>query len=192
MQRNVRTFIAVEVSAEVRIRAGRLIAQLEAAGANVRWVKPEHLHLTLKFLGDVDLRDVPEVCAAMARATADVPPFTLRLAGAGAFPNATNPRTVWIGSDVGIDEMSVLHERLEAELGSLGFRREHRRFRPHLTIGRVRNADRGMQALGAALAENRGFLAGVIDVDEVVVFSSELMRSGPIYEPLASAPLQGL
>ena len=78
MQRTVRTFIAVEISSEVRSRAARLISQLEATGANVRWVKPEQMHLTLKFLGDVDLREIPEVCAAVSQATADVPPFSLR------------------------------------------------------------------------------------------------------------------
>jgi 2'-5' RNA ligase len=191
MQRSPRTFIAVEISSEVRMRAGRLIGRLEATGANVRWVKPEQLHLTLKFLGDVDLREIPEVCAAVARATATVPPFTLRIAGAGAFPNLGHPRTVWLGADEGVGEMSVLHERIDEALAELGFRAEHRQFRPHLTIGRVRNAESGMSALAEALSENRDFVAGVIDVDEVVTFSSELERSGPIHEPLATAALEG-
>jgi 2'-5' RNA ligase len=191
MQRSVRTFIAVEISSEVRLRAGRLIGRLEATAASVRWVKPEHLHLTLKFLGDVDLRDIPEVCAAVAQATATVPPFSLRIAGAGAFPNLVRPRTVWLGADEGVGEMSVLHERIDDALTALGFRAEHRQFRPHLTIGRVRNADSAMSPLVEALAENRDFVAGVIDVDEVVTFSSELERSGPIHEPLATAALAG-
>jgi 2'-5' RNA ligase len=191
MQRVVRAFIAVEISAEVRLRAGRLIARLEATGANVRWVKPEDLHLTLKFLGDVDLRDVPEVCSAVARAAATISPFTLRIAGAGAFPNATKPRTVWLGADEGVGEMGHLHERLGTSLAEIGFRPEQRRFRPHLTIGRVRSADRGMIALAETLNENRDFVGGVVDVDEVVTFSSELQRSGPIYEVLSTAPLEG-
>jgi 2'-5' RNA ligase len=192
MQRSVRTFIAVEISSEVQIRAARLIAKLEATGANVRWVKPEHMHLTLKFLGDVDLREIPEVCAAVERATADVPPFSLRLVGAGAFPNLSHPRTVWIGADEGADEIDALHKALDASLAEIGFRAEQRRFRAHLTIGRVRNADRGMAELAQVLAEHADYVAGVIDVDEVVTFSSELDRGGPIHEPLATAELGGL
>ena len=165
--------------------------QASGHGANVRWVKPEHLHLTLKFLGDVDLRDIPEVCAAMTRAAASVPPFTLRMVGAGAFPRESQPRTVWIGADEGTEEIAVLHERIEVALAELGFRREHRRFRPHLTIGRVRSADRGIEELARVLGENHDFVAGVVDVDEVVAFSSELDRAGPIHEALATAPLEG-
>jgi RNA 2',3'-cyclic 3'-phosphodiesterase len=191
MQRSVRTFIAVEISSEVRIRAGRLIARLAAAGADVRWVKPEHMHLTLKFLGDVDLREMPDVCAAVARAVSPLPPFNLRIAGTGAFPNATNPRTVWLGADEGVEEIAELEERIGVALADLGFRREQRRFRPHLTIGRVRHADQGMNELAQVLEEHKDYLAGVIDVDEVVTLSSELDRSGPTHEPLATAALQG-
>ena len=159
-----------------------------ATGADVRWVRPEHLHLTLKFLGDVDLRDIPDVCNAVAQAAASVPPFNLRIAGAGAFPSLDRPRTVWLGADEGVEEMQALHDQIDTALAGLGYRAEQRRFRPHLTIGRARSADR---ALADALEKNAEYVAGVIDVDEVVTFSSELERSGPIHEPLASAPLGG-
>ncbi len=191
MQRSLRTFIAVEISAEVRMRTARLISRLQETGANVRWVKPEHMHITLKFLGDVDLRDIPEVCAAVAHATVDLPPFSFRIAGAGAFPNLTQPRTVWLGVDEGADELTELYSRIEKSLGALGYPAEKRRFRPHLTIGRVRNADRGMAALADVLAEHADYVAGVVDVDEVVTFSSDLDREGPQHEPLATAELGG-
>ena len=84
---------------------------------------------------------------------------------------------MWLGADEGADEIAALHQRIEVALAELGFRREQRRFRPHLTIGRVRNADQGMDgARAAAGRERRIFVAGVIDVDEVVTFSSELER----------------
>ena len=150
------------------------------------------MHLTLKFLGDVDFREIPDVCAAVSRATADVPPFSLRIAGAGAFPNAAHPRTVWLGADEGADEIDALHKSLDESLAKIGFRAEPRRFRPHLTIGRVRNADRGMAELAQLLSESADYIAGVMDVDEVVTFSSELDRGGPIHEPLAGAPLEEL
>ncbi len=192
MQRTVRTFVAVEISHEVRSRAARLIAQLEPLADKVRWVRPEHLHLTLKFLGDVDLREVPQVCDTIAAAIADLPPFLLRIAGAGAFPTLAKPRTVWLGADEGVSEMQGLHDRIDAALSELGFRQEHRRFRPHLTIGRVRGeGGAGISALAEALAQQQDFVAGMVDVGEVVTFSSELDRSGPTYEALATAELTG-
>jgi 2'-5' RNA ligase len=155
-------------------------------------VKPEQMHLTLKFLGDVDMREIPQVCAAVERVTATIPPFSLRIMGAGAFPNLAHPRTVWLGADEGVEEIIALHDGLEASLAEMGFRAENRRFRPHLTIGRVRNADRGMEELAEVLAEHAEFVAGVIDVDEVVTFSSELERSGPTHEVLATTELRGM
>ncbi len=121
-----------------------------------------------------------------------MPPFSLRIAGTGAFPNAAHPRTVWLGADEGAEEIDALHHRLDESLAELGFRPEQRRFRAHLTIGRVRNADRGMAELAQLLAENADYVAGVMDVDEVVTFSSELERTGPIHEALATAELGGL
>ena len=99
--------------------------------------------------------------------------------------------TVWIGATKGPRKSPCCTSGLKRRWRELGFRREHRRFRPHLTIGRVRNADRGIEELAQVLAENHEFVAGVVDVDEVVAFSSELDRAGPIHEPLATAPLEG-
>lgn len=192
MQRVVRTFLAIEGSPEVRANAGRLITQLEATGAAVRWVKPELLHLTLKFLGDVELLEVPQICDIVTQAVAELPPFSVRVVGAGAFPNVQQPRTVWLGMEDPTGEIAALHEALEVALAPLGFRREARRFRPHLTIGRVRSlGGPGIAELRQILTAKQDLLAGVIDVDEVSVMSSELERHGPVYEPLATAPLNG-
>ena len=190
MSNSVRTFVAVEISSEVRSRAAQLIARLSTTSAKVKWVETHNLHMTLKFLGEVDLREAPQVCAAVAEAMAQLPPFSIRVAGAGAFPDLRHPRTVWLGVSEGVEEMVQLHERLEAALARLGFRKEHRRFRPHLTIGRVRSTQGGAD-LGDLIARDADFAAGVSDVDEVVVFSSELNRDGPTYEPLSTAELLG-
>ena len=190
MSRTVRTFVAVEISPEVRSHAARLIARFSPTAAKVRWVDPHSLHMTLKFLGDVDLREAPQVCAAVGAAMAEVPPFSIRVAGAGAFPDLRHPRTVWLGVTEGAEEMIALHERLETSLAKLGFRQEQRRFRPHLTIGRVRGLP-GAAELGQLVARCQDFDAGISDVDEVVVFSSELNRDGPTYEPLSTAALAG-
>lgn len=194
MNRTVRTFVAVEVSPEVRAKAKQLIATLSAAatGIKVKWSDPQDLHLTMKFLGDVDMLDVPGVCAAVEAAVKDLPPFDFQVQGAGAFPDAQRPRTVWLGVREGSEELGILHDCLEQALSPLGFRREQRRFRPHLTLGRVRSVPpEGAVDLAAMLAEHRDYFAGASDVSEVVVFSSELDRAGPKYEVLSTTELKG-
>lgn len=191
MPETVRTFIAAEIPADLQQRAGQLIKRLQATAAKVKWVEPRHLHWTLKFLGEVDLREIPEVCRAVEGAVADIAPFDLEARGAGAFPDPNRPRTIWLGSGEGTAPMVALHDAVDRALAGLGFRAEGRRFRPHLTIGRVRNTQDGLRELAALLAEHADFDGGVCYVDEVVVFSSVLGREGPTYEPLGHAELRG-
>jgi 2'-5' RNA ligase len=192
MQKAVRTFIAVDISPEIRSKTQRLIGELAPTSANVKWVETHNLHLTLKFLGDVELLEMPDVCLAVEEAVASLPPFEFHAHGAGAFPTLERPRTIWLGIDAGADEMRALHAALEVRLAPFGFRREQRRFRPHLTIGRVRDtSDAGVRDLARRLAACRDFVGGSSDVSEVVVYSSELGREGPTYEPLAHCPLGG-
>lgn len=187
----VRTFVAVEIPREVQDKAGKLIAALKDTPAKVRWVEPQTLHWTLQFLGDVDLREIPAVCDRVAKAVAPFAPFDVAAHGVGAFPDAERPRTLWIGMQEGSDEMIALHDAVGAALGQIGFRQEARRFRPHLTIGRVRSSPGGIGELAARLAENAGFDGGLTTISEVVVLSSELTRHGPVYELLGHGDLLG-
>ena len=187
----VRTFIAVEIPGEVKNRASQLIAQLRTAPANVKWVAPRHMHWTLKFLGDVDLLDTPKICQAVARAVEPLAPFDVEARGAGAFPDASRPRTVWIGVGAGGEQMIELHDAIEHELAPLGYRPENRRFRPHLTIGRVRNSPTGIDELGRLIEQHATFASGLSTVYEVLIVSSELGHDGPTYELLGHADLKG-
>ncbi len=191
MKKTLRTFIAVEISAPIRSRAAALIAAFGETSAEVKWVEPHNLHLTLKFLGDVHQREIAEVCRAAAHGAAQVEPFDLEVRGAGAFPNAARPRTVWIGAGAGAEQMVTLHDRIEAELAKLGYREEHRRFQTHLTIGRVRGAGPGIADLGKLLQQQTDALIGAMTVQAATVFCSTLTRDGPIYEALGTAPLGG-
>lgn len=191
MNRSLRTFVAVEISPEVRTRAGQLIAQLQTNSAHVKWVEPSNLHFTMKFLGEIDLLDVHRVCGALTEAVQRLPPFEIVAQGAGAFPDPSRPRTIWLGVGEGEEAMVELHAALEAALTPLGFRRENRRFRPHLTLGRLRGPGEGIDELAAELAQHAEFVAGVVSVDDVVLFSSELQRTGPVYEALCTADLGG-
>ena len=191
MSNMLRTFIAVEIPFEVKDRAHKLIAQLRDTQANVKWVATQHMHWTLKFLGNLDMLDIPPVCEAVKRAVEPLAGFDIEAKGAGAFPDVRRPRTVWIGTGRGSDQMIVLHDAIDFELAKLGYRGENRRFRPHLTIGRVRQSPEGIDELGRLIEQHADFDGGVALVDEVVVFSSELSAGGPTYEPLCHAELKG-
>jgi len=189
MKHTVRTFVAVEISSAVRGCAEELIEQFRTAPVDVKWVEAHNLHLTLKFLGDVPSREIARVCEAVGQGAAEVEPFELEIRGAGAFPNTKRPRTLWLGTGHGEQEMVALHDHVEKPLKKLGFRPEHRRFHPHLTIGRVRHGGPGMAQLGQLLDEYAQFEVGRVEVSQLVVFSSRLERTGPIYEALSRPKL---
>jgi 2'-5' RNA ligase len=183
-----RTFIAVAASFEIRAAARKLAGQLAAAAGDVKWVAPENLHWTLQFLGEIDTLEVPAVCAAVSSAVANLEVFDLEARGAGAFPSPDRPRTLWIGAGVGAQAMVALHAAIQKKLDHLGYRGEHRRFVPHITLGRARGKSHPRSLIRelAGLAE---YDAGTMLVDEVTVYASELGPDGPIYDVLSHAPL---
>jgi RNA 2',3'-cyclic 3'-phosphodiesterase len=184
----LRTFIAVSIPEDVRTRALAVGRQLAAIAPDVKWVEPQSLHWTLSFLGNVDPRESGEICAAVAEAALEHEPFDLEVRGAGAFPTPDRPRTLWLGVGEGREAIVALQASIEKSLESLGFRGEARRYTPHLTIGRP---GRGQppRELAAELAALADYRAGTMLVDEVTIFSSELRRDGPVYDPLGFAPL---
>jgi 2'-5' RNA ligase len=188
---NIRTFAAVEIWPEIRDRARMLINRFKDTTAKVTWVKPEQMHLTMNFLGDVPLNDIAAVCKAVADAAAPFKPFDIEMAGVGVFPSYDNPRTIWLGVGDGGEELIALHNALQARLGDLGFRVEARRFHPHLTLGRVRSVPKGPGQLAGLIKQHAEFEAGPMMISEVTVFSSELGRSGPTYEALGHGELLG-
>lgn len=189
MPQTIRTFIAVEVGAEIRGVALDVIRKLSAHSDQVKWVDPDDLHFTLKFLGDVALRDTHEIIMATRKAVAGLEGFTVQVAGCGAFPNSDRPRTIWLGVREGAEGLIALQEKVDAAMEKLRYRREARRFVPHLTLGRVRGQDAGIESLGQALRDLADFSAGFVPIEEAVVYSSELTRSGPNYHVLGRAPL---
>jgi 2'-5' RNA ligase len=191
MKPTIRTFVAVEIEEGIRRAAARLVEFLRTASADVTWVAPHKMHLTVKFLGDVAAEKIPEVCQTVARAVAGLEPFDLEIRGVGAFPNAARPRTLWLGTGAGVSQLAVLVERIETVLAELGFAREGRPFHGHLTLGRVRRLGPALAALTRMLEERADLELGQTPIREVVVFSSQLDRGGPIYEALSRTPLAG-
>ena len=188
----IRTFVAVDVNESVRRRAARLIEQLAASVGNVKWVEPQHMHLTLQFLGDVPQTDVHKVCLAVRRAVVGCVPFAMSLLGAGAFPHAGRPSTIWIGVDQGAQQLKTIQQRIQQALKPLGFPPERRAYHPHLTIGRIRRGRvSGGSQLARDLRDQQSFDAGRSTVDQVIVYASYLERTGPSYQPMSRIVLPG-
>jgi 2'-5' RNA ligase len=188
----LRTFTAIDTPPDVRSAALRLIERLRAAPVKVTWTKVVNLHYTLKFLGDVPAERTPEICRAVQEAVAPFSPFQIVAAGAGAFPSLSHLQTLWLGVGDGAEQMELLFQTVERLLEPLGFAREHRRFAPHLTLGRVRGGSpAGFKELADLLRKHAEFEAGPMTVSSVTVYSSVLSADGPAYSALSRADFRG-
>lgn len=185
----IRTFIAVPLTDAIRHRAIALQDELARTGTEVKWVEPENLHVTLVFLGEVADKDVPGVCRIAQEAVAGMAPFPASIETVGCFGNPRRPRTIWVGVGQGTQEMVAIHDNLETPLLDLGYRREERKFTPHITLGRVKS-DRPADGMAAALREHAGWKGGDMTVSEIHVMGSELTQDGPVYTVLGRAKLQ--
>jgi 2'-5' RNA ligase len=188
----VRSFIAIELPGEVKRKLGELESGLKSAGfAGVRWVNPESIHLTLKFLGNIDSARTGEITGAIERAAAETAPFRLKVEGLGVFPDLRRVRVVWVGLDGDIDTLVRLQKKLESEMESLGFPAESRAFTPHLTLARVgeRVSPQERQALGR-LVSGTAFEGAAIEADSVNLMRSQLTRQGAVYTRLNSVRLE--
>lgn len=185
----LRTFIAVEVEDHIRAQLVDLQQTLARSAPDVKWVEQENLHVTLLFLGDVDERDVIQVCRSVQRTCERFEPFLLTVQGVGCFPNARRPRTIWAGIDQGASELIALHDALETTLHDLGcYRREERQFTPHITLGRLKG-ERTPDRLPQALERQAAWRGGECSIEEIRVQSSQLTPQGPVYSTLSTVPL---
>ena len=189
----MRAFIAIELSPDLRKRLASLEEQLKSSGADVKWVKPENIHLTLKFLGEIDERQLGEITKIIQETAGKNKPFYIRLASPGAFPKTNFPRVIWIGIDKGDSETKQIAKALEEEIVKVGIPQENRPFSSHITLGRVRsglNREKLVKNLGV-LASNPPQDSPEFLVTKITLFKSTLTPSGPIYEALKEAQLQG-
>jgi 2'-5' RNA ligase len=175
----IRAFIAIELDDAVRRAAAEVVRVLRESpgGDRARWVRPENLHVTLRFLGDIDPARIPSIVCNLREATAGLRPFQLGLGRVAAFPSARRPRVV--SFEVGPGEpLAELAEAVEQAVVKAGFEPEERRFWAHLTLGRV--SGRAYPAVTAPVTA----MGESLVVNEIVLFRSELLRSGAIHTPL--------
>lgn len=188
MSASLRAFIAAELPGDLLEALGRTQAELAAAGMRARWVRPESIHLTLKFLGQVPLEAVARVAEALAAAVDGQPALRLTVGGLGVFPGLRRPRVVWVGLGGDTEALVGLQRRIDRGLTAQGFPPEGRPFRAHLTLGRF--AETGSPGpVADALAAHSGREAGRFDLRELVLFKSDLRPSGAVYTALVRAGL---
>ncbi len=192
MSASLRLFIAIELPASVLAALNDLHHDLqrEPALARLRWVRPEGIHLTLKFLGSVPDERLPEIEAAVARAVAGIPQFEVHLGKLGTFGSSRSPRVVWIDVAGELDILAKLQSQVETELAPLGFPAEVRRFSPHLTLARVpqERAAEASRPLAEAIASHDA-PHGTIRAEVLALMKSDLRPGGAVYTQLFVAPL---
>jgi 2'-5' RNA ligase len=183
----IRTFLAIDLGRPVRSRCSTLIDVLSRTVTGAKWVKPDTIHITLAFLGDVEDRDLIRVCRAAEKGCVGHAPFSLEIAGLGCFGNPKKPRTLWAGVGEGLAELKALHAALDAALVETGlYRSEEGPFEPHLTLARFKH---GGPDVSADLEKHAAWAGGACEVEEVLVMSSDLKRDGPEYTVLGRAAL---
>ena len=183
MSQTVRSFIAIELPAAVLSLLDSVQQELKGLRLKARWVRPQNIHLTLKFLGNIDSGEIEKIGRAMVDATVDSAPFTLTIGGIGFFPDIKRPRVIWVGLDGAKPALFNLQRNLADRLAIAGFPKEERSFKAHLTLGRIRQAvnpnivDQAIQGYS-----DLGDLK--FTVNRIILFKSDLKPSGAEYSHL--------
>ncbi len=185
----MRLFIAIELPEEIKRGIAAIQEQLRKSGADATWTRPEGIHLTLKFLGEVPEAKVPEIKTAMAGAVQGSAQFRLEAAGAGAFPNSKNPRVLWLGVRGDRERLAALQISMEGAMIKLGFAPEDRPFNPHLTLARIKYL-RPRFSWQQAIEGIRDVNIGAIEAAAVSLMKSELKPSGAVYTEIEKVELK--
>ncbi len=184
----MRLFIAIELPPEILQGIAKVQEELRKTGAAANWTRPEGIHLTLKFLGEVEELKTQEILQALSGAAQGSGKLNLEVAGAGAFPNIKNPRVLWLGVAGDIDKLSALQVSVENAMTGLGFEREERKFSPHLTLARIKfpkPRDNWQQKIEGI----RDVKIGAFEAAHISLMKSELKREGAVYTEVGKVEL---
>jgi len=189
----IRSFIAIELPDGLKLELAQLEARLKSDRQPwVKWVSPEGIHITLKFLGNIAAETTGEITKAMEEAVQGISPFHLEVKGLGVFPNLRRVQVAWVGIIGEVDKLNQLQKRIETNLIPLGFAPESRVFTPHLTLARLRDQASldERQRFGQLIASTEFETASAIEVDAVSLMRSQLTREGAIYSQISSVKLK--
>lgn len=185
----IRCFIAVDIEDELKKQLEKVQEKIMVCGADIKYVERENIHLTLKFLGEVEERRIEPIKRALLEVADKYTPFEIELGGIGVFPSPSYLRVIWVGITRGQDKLGEIHTKIEENLYQLGFKRENRGFSCHITVGRVRSP-RNKGKLVEVLSRLRDIQIGTQTVDSIELKQSQLSPKGPIYTTLKSVKLK--
>ena len=188
----MRCFIAIDIPEEIRAELAdlqkKLAGQVDIRKGDVKWVEPEGMHLTLKFLGEVPDNQIVEVCNVAKEVAGRYRAFDFAVREAGSF-GGRSARVLWIGAGLECPELLELQQDLEDELADAGWPKEGRQFSGHLTLCRIRNSKAG-EKLGQVVEQYKDYDLGTVHAASITVYESQLTGQGPIYTPLGNYKLQ--
>jgi len=182
----IRTFIAIAVDPVIITRLAGVQQQLRAAGADVGWTRPEGMHITLKFLGNVPQERMPAIGEALDAVAVRFAPFTISVEGTGGFPTVQRPRVLWAGIRAGSETLTAMAAAVDDALAALDFPRDARPFRAHLTLGRVKSPA-NLSGLSALLEAHARDSFGEMTAADMLLMRSELSPQGARYTALHRA-----
>jgi 2'-5' RNA ligase len=175
----IRSFLAIELPKLILKKIEEVQRDLRSTRADVRWVNPEKIHLTLKFFGNIEESRIDPIFKSIEEPIRNTPPYSIEVKGVGAFPQLRNPRVIWIGLVNGKGILTSFQKQIETQLEKIGFQTENRPFHPHLTLGRMKSS-RGKEEMVGRMEKHReeefGDFRGESDL-----FKSDLKPSGPVY-----------
>jgi 2'-5' RNA ligase len=190
-EKSIRSFLAVDPPREIIDAIGMIQDRLRKnIQGDIRWVRPQGIHLTLKFFGAISESDVANISLVVENTTSNIAPFTLGIKRVGAFPDVKRPRVLWLGMDGDVDTLIRLQKEMDAELQKYGFEKEDRTFRPHLTLARIKDP-RGLIGLAKIMEKRENYEAGSFSAAGLNLFKSDLTPKGAVYTKLAYFPFGG-
>jgi 2'-5' RNA ligase len=189
----IRAFVAIELDRAFQVALRQIQAPLKRSKVShiARWVSPDSVHLTLKFLGNIPVNRVDEIRQAIVHSCEGFTPFAVSLVGLGCFPDARRPRVIWVGVGGDVETLTMLQQSVDSELTRIGFKPEKRGFTAHLTLARIRDRARPHERVELArlVTDAQAVPAVSMDVREVCFIRSDLKPTGAVYTRLAAVSL---
>ena len=186
MSPTIRAFIAIELPPPVISLLEKTQQNFKSAGLRAKWVRPKNIHLTLKFLGNIDPGDIDRIGGAMSDAAKNFGSFSLAAGGVGVFPGIKRPRVIWVGLGGQTESLFAVQRQLEDNLAAIGFAKEKRPYKGHLTLGRFRQAV-DPHTISRVIQEHADLKSEDFTADRIILFQSDLKPAGPVYSELKTA-----
>ena len=184
----IRVFIAVPVPEEIKnnIANSQEILKQKFDNDKIKWVKANLMHITIKFLGDIETAMIPDMKKMVQKSIADANSFKLSVKKIGVFPGIRKPRIIWAGIEQDVGKLVDIHEKINENINVLGFKKESKGLTPHITLARVKHKPINSKILKQVIEESQRLFLGEFQVNNIILYKSELYPTGPLYTPLWS------